>query len=76
VRATDAAQRGGALVAAFPVETADQVMLVTSSGQSIRVPVAGIRFMARTGGGVRVLDLNGSGEMVVSVARVVETEGE
>jgi DNA gyrase subunit A len=72
VRATDAAQRGGALVAAFPVEAGDQIMLVTSGGQSIRVPVEGIRFMARTGGGVRVIDLNGSGEQVVSVARVAE----
>ena len=70
VRATDAARRGGPLVAAFPVEMTDQVMLATSSGQSIRIPVEGIRFMARSGGGVRVLDLNGSGEEVASVARI------
>ncbi len=72
VRATDAAMRGGPLVAAFPVEMSDQVMLVTSSGQSIRIPVDGIRFMARSGGGVRVLNLNGSGEEVASVARIAE----
>ncbi|MDR5652965.1 DNA gyrase subunit A [Ruixingdingia sedimenti] len=72
VRATDAAMRGGPLVAAFPIETGDQVMLVTSSGQSIRVPVEGIRFLGRTGGGVKVLDLNGSGEEVASVARIAE----
>lgn len=76
VRATDAALRGGPLVAAFPVEMGDQIMLVTSGGQSIRVPVEGIRFMARTGGGVRVIDLNGSGEQVVSVARVAEQADE
>lgn len=70
VRATDTAQRGGPLVAAFPVEMSDQVMLATSSGQSIRIPVEGIRFMARSGGGVKVLDLNGSGEEVASVARI------
>ncbi|MDP2085667.1 MAG: DNA gyrase subunit A [Gemmobacter sp.] len=70
VRATDAARRGGPLVAAFPVEMSDQVMLATSSGQSIRIPVEGIRFMARSGGGVKVLDLNGSGEEVASVARI------
>ncbi|WP_323041686.1 DNA gyrase subunit A [Gemmobacter sp.] len=73
VRAADAAMRGGPLVAAFPVETSDQVMLVTSSGQSIRIPVDGIRFMARSGGGVRVLNLNGSDEEVASVARIAET---
>ncbi|TNF63893.1 MAG: DNA gyrase subunit A, partial [Rhodobacteraceae bacterium] len=70
VRAADAAMRGGPLVAAFPVETTDQVMLVTSSGQSIRVPVDGIRFLSRSGGGVKVLDLNGSDEEVASVARI------
>jgi len=72
VRASDAAMRGGPLVAAFPVEMSDQVMLATSSGQSIRIPVDGIRFMARSGGGVRVLNLNGSGEEVASVARIAE----
>ena len=70
VRASDAAMRGGPLVATFPVEMTDQVMLVTSSGQSIRVPVEGIRFLSRSGGGVKVLDLNGSGEEVASVARI------
>ncbi len=72
VRATDNARRGGALVAAFPVEMADQVMLVTSGGQSIRVPIDGIRFLSRIGGGVRVLNLNGTGEEVVSVARIAD----
>jgi DNA gyrase subunit A len=76
VRATDAALRGGRLIASFPVEPSDQVMLVTSRGQSIRVPVDGIRFLSRTGGGVRVLNLNGSGEEVVSVARVAEQADE
>ncbi len=72
VRATDNARRGGPLVASFRVEIADQIMLVTSGGQSIRVPVEGIRFLSRTGGGVKVLNLNGTGEQVVSVARIAE----
>jgi len=73
VRASDAAMRGGPLVAAFPVEMSDQVMLVTSSGQSIRIPVEGIRFLSRAGGGVKVLNLNGSEEEVASVARIAES---
>ncbi|MFN3644846.1 MAG: DNA gyrase C-terminal beta-propeller domain-containing protein, partial [Gemmobacter sp.] len=79
VRATDAAMRGGPLVAAFPVETGDQVMLVTAGGQSIRVPVAGIRFLSRTGGGVKVFDVAGSEDEVVSVAHIAdqgEAEGD
>ncbi len=33
--------RNGALVASFPVEESDEIMLVTDGGQLIRVPVAG-----------------------------------
>ena len=42
VMAMDRAMRGGALIAAFPVERSDQIMLATSTGQSIRCPVEGI----------------------------------
>ncbi len=60
----------GRIVAAFPVEMSDQVMLVTSGGQSIRMPVEGISFRSRGVGGVRVFDVDG--EEVVSVAKVAE----
>ncbi len=71
VMAMDRAMRGGNLVAAFPVETDDQIMLATSTGQSIRVPVDGISFRSRTAGGVRVFNTT-NGEVVVSVARIAE----
>ncbi|WP_347266054.1 DNA gyrase subunit A [Paracoccus sp. (in: a-proteobacteria)] len=71
VMAMDSAMRGGLLVASFPVERDDQIMLATSTGQSIRVPVEGISFRSRTAGGVRVFN-TGEGETVVSVARIAE----
>ncbi len=71
VMAMDRAMRGGALVATFPVEMDDQIMLATSSGQSIRVPVEGISFRSRSAGGVRVFN-TGPGEVVVSVARIAD----
>jgi DNA gyrase subunit A len=71
VRAMDAAMRGGDLVACFPVAADDQVMLATSTGQSIRCPVDGISFRSRSAGGVRVFN-TGEEEEVVSVARVAE----
>ncbi|MEL6745555.1 MAG: DNA gyrase C-terminal beta-propeller domain-containing protein, partial [Pseudomonadota bacterium] len=37
----------GRLVAAFPVEDSDQIMLVSNAGQLIRVPVENIRFTSR-----------------------------
>jgi DNA gyrase subunit A len=71
VTAMDKAMRGGELVASFPVELDDQVMLATSKGQSIRVPVDGISFRSRSAGGVKVFN-TGNGEEVVSVARIAE----
>ena len=73
VRAMDAAMRGGALVASFPVEMQDQIMLATSNGQSIRVPVEGISFRSRGAGGVKVFNTS-SGEYVVSVAWIADQE--
>ncbi len=71
VMAMDKAMRGGRLVASFPVEMDDQIMLATSRGQSIRVPVDGISFRSRAAGGVRVFN-TGSGEEVVSVAWIAD----
>jgi len=76
VMAMDKAMRGGLLVASFPVDLSDQIMLATSSGQSIRCPVSGISFRSRSAGGVKVFDTNGSGEEVVSVARIADTADE
>jgi len=71
VKAMDGAMRGGPLVASFPVDLSDQIMLATSTGQSIRVPVAQISFRSRSAGGVKVFNTGGD-EQVVSVARVAE----
>ncbi len=71
VTAMDKAMRGGEIVASFPVELDDQIMLATSKGQSIRVPVDGISFRSRSAGGVRVFN-TGKGEEVVSVAWIAE----
>ncbi|MFY0661252.1 MAG: DNA gyrase subunit A [Shimia sp.] len=73
VAAMDKAMRGGALVASFPVDLGDQIMLATSKGQSIRVPVDGISFRSRSAGGVKVFD-TGTGEEVVSVAWIAEQD--
>ncbi len=71
VAAMDKAMRGGPLVTSFPVELSDQIMLVTSTGQSIRVPIEGISFRSRGAGGVKVFD-TAKGEEVVSVAWIAD----
>ena len=67
-------ERNGPLVASFPVEETDQIMLVTDGGQLIRCPVNGIRIVGRATQGVIVFS-TAEGERVVSVERLSE-EGE
>ncbi len=67
--------RNGALVASFPVESGDEIMLVTDGGQLIRVPVEGIRVAGRATQGVIVFD-TAVEERVVAVDRIGETEGD
>ncbi len=63
----------GQLVASFPVEEADQIMLVTNGGQLIRTPVNGIRIAGRSTQGVIVFD-TADDERVVSVERLSEED--
>jgi DNA gyrase subunit A len=64
-------ERNGKLVASFPVEDADQIMLVTDKGQLIRCPVEGIRVAGRSTQGVIVFD-TAEDEHVVSVEHIGE----
>ena len=70
--AQDLTKRGGRLVAAFPVDEHDEILLVTDQGQLIRCPVDGIRIAARNTQGVIVFR-TAENEHVVSVERL---EGE
>ena len=67
-------EKNGRLVASFPVEESDQIMLVTDGGQLIRCPVDGIRIAGRSTQGVIVFN-TAEDEKVVSVERIGE-EGE
>ena len=68
-------ERNGKLVASFPVNADDQIMLVTDGGKTIRMPVEGdkpIRIAGRSTQGVILFDTE-EGEHVVSVERIPET---
>ncbi len=77
IRATDTSKTGeiGVLVAAFPIEESDQIMLVSDGGQLIRVPVNGIRIASRATKGVTIFS-TAADEKVVSVERISEPEGD
>ena len=67
-------EKNGRLVASFPIEETDQIMLVTDGGQLIRCPVDGIRIAGRSTQGVIVFS-TADGERVASVERLSD-EGE
>jgi len=75
IRATDTSKADeiGRLVAAFPVEANDQLMLVSDGGQLIRVPVEGIRIAARSTKGVIIFN-TAKDEKVMSVERISEAD--
>jgi DNA gyrase subunit A len=63
--------RNGVLVASFPIEESDQIMLVTNGGQLIRCPVHDIRKAGRNAQGVTIFKTAGD-EQVVAVERISE----
>ena len=64
-------ERNGRLVASFPVEETDQIMLVTDGGKLIRCPVDDVRITGRSVQGVRIFKTEDD-EKVVSVERIPE----
>ena len=68
-------ERNGRLIAGFPVEEADQIMLVTDGGQLIRCPVGGIRVAGRNTQGVTVFKTT-DGEKVVAVEHIPDDGSE
>ena len=67
--------RGGKVVGAMPVEAHDEILLVTDSGQLIRVPVDDIRIASRNTRGVTIFR-TGDGVHVVAVERLEGVQGD
>jgi DNA gyrase subunit A len=62
-------ERNGQLIASFPVDDSDQIMLVTNGGTLIRCPIEDVRIAGRNTQGVRVFKTD-ENEKVVSVERI------
>ena len=72
IAAANLERRNDNIVASFTVEDDDQIMLVTSTGQSIRCSVSEVSRQSRSASGVKVFNTNGD-EKVVSVAWIADT---
>ena len=70
--AIDLSKRGGKLVASFPIDGSDGILLVTSGGQLIRTNVTKVRIASRNTQGVTIFKTS-EGQRVVSVERVVDS---
>jgi DNA gyrase subunit A len=68
-------EKTGKVVAALAVADIDELMLMTSKGQSVRIRVAEIRETGRNAQGVKLMDLK-DGEFIQDVATVVAEEEE
>ncbi|OYV74058.1 MAG: DNA gyrase subunit A, partial [Gemmatimonadetes bacterium 21-71-4] len=68
-------EKTGVAVSIKEVLPDDELMLITSNGMIIRMPVKGIRVAGRNTQGVRLVDLDG-GDLVRDVARVVPDDQE
>ena len=71
VKNIDMSSKNGKVVAVFPVNEEDDVMLVTDGGKLIRCPVDSVRITGRTTQGVILFRVE-KGEKVVSAIRLIE----
>lgn len=74
VKTMQITSKTGSLIAIKMVRDEDDLMIMTKSGISIRLPVSSIRVMGRATQGVKVIRLNGD-EEIADVAVVVSENG-
>jgi len=67
-------KKNSAVIASFPVEESDDLMLISDAGQTIRVAVSGISIQGRAAQGVTIFRVD-EGEKVVSVERIADAGG-
>ena len=67
--------RNGNIADSFPVDAANQIILVTNNGKLIRCPVDDIRIASRSTQGVKIFDVDDQ-EQVVSVERLGDLESD
>jgi len=66
-------KRNGDLVGIAAVDDTDEIMMITTTGKVLRMPVKGVSVISRNTQGVKFLDV-GDGDKVVSLAKLAEKE--
>lgn len=75
VRSIVTSHRNGDVVAALQVQESDSVLIMSNSGQTLRMRMKDVRIMGRNTQGVRLVNLK-LGDVVVAVQRIDHAEAE
>ena len=75
MRSIVTSHRNGDVVAALQVQESDSVLIMSNSGQTLRISMEDVRIMARNTQGVRLVNLK-RGDVVVAVQRIDHAETE
>lgn len=70
VRSIIVSERNGSVVAALSVTDSDSVLLMSSAGQAVRIPMNDVRVMGRSTQGVRLVNLKGDEDLVVGAQKI------
>ncbi len=75
VRSIITSERNGLVVAALSVTDEDSVLLMSSSGQAIRIGMDGVRVISRSTQGVQLVDLKDAKDVVVGAQKIEAVAG-
>jgi len=68
-------EKTGGVIGALPVRDTDEIMLITTGGQMVRIPVEGIREAGRNTQGVKLINLD-AGDKLQAIASVIGEDKE
>ncbi len=75
VRSIITSDRNGNVVGALSVTDADSVLLMSSAGQAVRIPMDDVRVMSRSTQGVRLVALKEKDDVVVAAQKIEAVAG-
>ena len=71
----DTSERNGNVIASFPIDDHDEIIVLSDKGTLIRLKVDSIRITGRNAMGVRIINLK-EAEKVISITRVVSDKSD
>jgi DNA gyrase subunit A len=70
VRSILTSERNGLVVAALSVKDSDGVLLMSSTGQAVRIPMSDVRVMSRATQGVRLVSLKEDNDTIIGAQKI------